>query len=212
MYCTHCGKEIEDDAKFCPYCKKELTASGGTDTKEMLKKTADAVMNSAKVIGNSVNEATNGKAQVYAEKAKETAKEFKDDVKQVAKDKDTSNFFTKNKYRNVKIFAVLFVAVFLVSAILGGESKEEKMAKNIVSASMPDAKIKSVTKVVENDGAEMNIYVVKFIPSGEEEHSAWVCITSGSHVSIDGVYSKNNYDKLNKKIDAWKEMSEMNSK
>ena len=75
---------------------------------------------------NAVNEATNGQTKKYAEKAKETAKGFTDDVKQVAKDKDTSNFFTKNKYRNVKIIAVVLIAVFLLSSLLG----EDKRRKN----------------------------------------------------------------------------------
>ena len=26
MYCTHCGKQIDDDAKFCPYCGQEVPA------------------------------------------------------------------------------------------------------------------------------------------------------------------------------------------
>ncbi len=122
MFCTHCGKSIENNSKFCPYCGSGLSASGTENVKDTLKKTAGAVADSAKIIGNSVNEATNGQAQKYAEKAKETAKGFTDDVKQVAKDKDASNFFTKNKYRNVKIIAVLLIAVFILGSLFGGDS------------------------------------------------------------------------------------------
>lgn len=156
MFCKFCGKPIEDYTKFCPYCGKELSTTDRNDAKEVLKKTAGAVMDSAKVIGNSVNEATNGQAQKYAERAKETAKGFTEDVKQVAKDKDASNFFTKNKYRNVKILAVLLVAIFLLSGILGGASDDNE--KNAILAvetrihqSYPTLTF-SDAEVIEKDG------------------------------------------------------------
>ena len=30
MYCRHCGKEVEDDSRFCPYCGTELKTVAGT--------------------------------------------------------------------------------------------------------------------------------------------------------------------------------------
>ncbi len=156
MFCQYCGKEIDDDVKFCPYCGGGLSSSDTGSAKEALKKTAGAVMDSAKAIGNSVNEATNGQAQKYAEKAKETAKGFTDDVKQVAKDKDTSNFFTKNKYRNVKIIAVLLIAVFIIGSIFGGGSddNEEKAILAVetrIYQKDPTVKF-SDAEVIEKDG------------------------------------------------------------
>jgi len=121
-----CGKQIDDNSKFCPYCGSSLSSSDTGSAKEALKKTAGAVMDSAKAIGNSVNEATGGRTQKYAEKVKETAKGFTDDVKQVAEDKDTSNFFIKNKYRNVKIIAVVLIAIFLIGSIFGGGSDDNE--------------------------------------------------------------------------------------
>ena len=211
MYCMHCGKQIEDNSKFCPYCGGSLSTSDTGSVKEALKKTAGAVMDSAKAIGNSVNEATGGQAGKYAEKAKETAKDFTDDVKQVARDKDTSNFFTKNKYRNVKIIAVMLIAVFLLSSLFGGGSKGEKMAKDIVSASC-DCKIKSVTEVAKNSNADTYIYVVKYIPSNEGEHSAIVYVNPKSGADIQGVYQKSRYDELNTEIENWKLILETGNK
>lgn len=173
MYCTHCGKQIEDNSKFCPYCGGGLSSSDTGSAKEALKKTAGAVMDSAKAIGSSVNEVTNGQAQKYAEKAKETAKGFTDDVKQVAKDKNTSNFFTKNKYRNVKIIAVLLIAIILISGIFGGGSSDfrEDMAKQIAveevkdNLSEPDtAKFSDVTIIdqFKTDGGDVYIVTMTF--------------------------------------------------
>lgn len=204
MYCTHCGKQTENSSKFCPYCGGSLSSSDTGSAKEALKKTAGAVMDSAKAIGNSVNEATSGQAQKYAEKAKETAKGFTDDVKQVAKDKDTSNFFTKNKYRNVKIIAVVLIAVFLFSSLLG-EDKGEKMAKNTVLTTFSNCDIKSVTKVTGNN--EGQIYVVKFIFSSGDESSAVVLITDDNATLVD-VYPKSEYSRMEVFIDLLKEQLE----
>lgn len=210
MYCTHCGKQIEDKSKFCPYCGGSLSSSDTGSSKEALKKTAGAVMKSAKTIGNNVNDATGGQAGKYAEKAKETAKGFTDDIKQVAKDKNTSDFFTKNKYRNVKIIAMMLIAVFLLSSLFGG-SKGEKMAKDIVSASC-DCKIKSVTEVAKNNNTDTYIYVVKYIPSDEGEHSAIVLVDLKNGAVIQGVYQKSHYDKLNAEIENWKLIYEIGNK
>jgi len=35
MFCENCGKEIPDDAKFCPECGAPIAGSGKTDTMEM---------------------------------------------------------------------------------------------------------------------------------------------------------------------------------
>lgn len=32
MYCTHCGKEIPKNSKYCPQCGKKLTAAGSNST------------------------------------------------------------------------------------------------------------------------------------------------------------------------------------
>lgn len=74
MYCTHCGKSIQNNSKFCPYCGgKAVTFNESNNITETIKKGASATVNTAKDIGSSINEATNGQAQKYAEKAKETA-------------------------------------------------------------------------------------------------------------------------------------------
>ena len=39
MYCRHCGKEIDDDNQFCPFCGKQLTVEQSADSKgDSLKK------------------------------------------------------------------------------------------------------------------------------------------------------------------------------
>lgn len=179
MYCTHCGKQIDESSKFCSYC-------GG------------------KVANSNMGNATNEQVQRYAEKAREAAKGFTDDVKQVAKNKDTSNFFTKNKYHNVKIIAVVLIAVCLLTSLLG-EDKGEKMAKNTVSATFSNCDIKSATKVTGND--EGQIYVVKFIFSSGDESSAVVLITDDNATLVD-VYPKSEYSRMEVFIDLLKEQLE----
>lgn len=173
MFCTYCGEQIENNSKFCPYCGKELSISGTDNAKDALKKTTATIVDSAKAIGNNVNEATNGQAQKYAEKAKETAQGFVGDVKQVAKDKDTSNFFTKNKYRNVKIIAVLLIAIILISGIFDGESSDfrEDLAKQIAvgevkdNLSAPDTAKFSNIEIIDQfktDGGDVYIVTMTF--------------------------------------------------
>ncbi len=201
MYCTRCGKEIKNNSKFCPYCGNGLPASGTENVKDTLKKTAGAVVDSAKVIGNSVNEATNGQAQKYAEKAKETAKGFTDDVKQVTKDKDASNFFTKNKYRNVKIIVVLLLAVLLISSVFGGGSKNEELAKNIFTEQYPNYHVNSVTTVGETDNE-----CVCAIKCDECAYIVYMNFKTDRY-NIEGPYSKS---ELDKQIDTWKWVLEQN--
>ena len=205
MYCTQCGKLIKNNSKFCPYCGNGLSASGTENVKDTLKKTAGTVVDSAKVIGNSVNKATNGQAQKYAEKAKETAKGFTDDVKQVAKDKDASNFFTKNKHCNVKILAVLLIAIIILGSMFNGESKEDKMAKDVVSSTFSNCEIKSVTKAAGNN--EGSIYVVKFVfPSGDESSSIILIVNVNAEM-VD-TYPKSEYPRMEVFIDLLKEQLE----
>ena len=207
MYCVHCGKRIGDNSKFCPYCGKGLSASDTGSTKEALKKTDGAVMDSAKVIGNGVNKATDGQAQKYAEKAKETAKEFADDMKQVANDKDISNFFTKNKYRNVKILIIALIAIVILGSMFSGKSKGEKMAEDIVSETFSDCKIKSVTKEAGND--EGQIYVVKFIFSkGKGDESSAVILITDDNATLIDIYPQSEYTRMEVFIDLLKEQLE----
>lgn len=184
MFCKYCGNQIEENSKLCPFCGKDLSPSNVDSVKDTLKKATETIVDSAKTIGNSVNEATNGQAQNYAEKARETAQEFVSDIKQVAKDKDTSNFFTKNKYRNIKIIAVLLVVIIILGSMFDGGRKEEKMAENVVSATFPNAIIKSTTKETGND--KVSIYVVKFVfPKGYDEQSSVISITDDNAEMID---------------------------
>lgn len=208
MYCTHCGKSIQNNSKFCPYCGgKAVTFNESNNITETIKKGASATVNTAKDIGSSINEATNGQAQKYAEKAKETAKGFTDDIKQVAKDKDTSNFFAKNKYRNVKILAVLLVAIIILGSMFSGKSKGEKMAEDVVSATFSDCEIKSVTKETGND--EGQIYVVKFIYSkGKGDESSAVVLITGDNATLIDVYPQSEYSRMEVFIDLLKEQLE----
>lgn len=207
MYCSHCGNQIKNDSKFCPYCGGSLSSSDIGSAKKALKNTAVAVMDSAKAIGNSVNEATGEQAQKYAEKAKEMAKGFTDDIKQVTKDKDTSNFFANNKYRNVKILAVLLIAIIIPCSMFSGKSKGEKMAEDVVSATFSDCELKSVTKETGND--EGQIYVVKFIYSkGKGDESSAVVLITGDNATLIDVYPQSEYSRMEVFIDLLKEQLE----
>lgn len=165
MFCSKCGKKLENSTKYCPYCGNEVT--------DTVKKATDTAVNLAQSATNALNEATNGQAQKYAEKAKETAQGFVGDVKQVAKDKDTSNFFTKNKYRNLKILAVLLIAIILLSGVFGGESSNfrEDIAKQIAveevkdNLSVPDTAKFSNIEIIDQfktDGGDVYIVTMTF--------------------------------------------------
>lgn len=200
MNCTYCGKQIEDNSKSCPYCGNALSASDTESAKEALKKTAGAVMGSVKAIDNSVNTATGGQPQKYVEPAKELPKSPADVVKQVVQDKNTSNFFTKNKYRNIKIIAVLLVAVFLFSFLLG-KDENAKQAKDAVFADVSaDTKcnIKSVKRAAAADNGNQ-IYVVKFTANGAEH--AGVVVIHDDSAEIEWYFPKSEYSQMEKYIE-----------
>lgn len=232
MYCTHCGKQIEADSKFCPYCGRKIADSNVGNATDVIKKMTDSAVNTAKSAGNAIKESTTGK--IGSESVKDTIKKATDttvnlvqSAKNIANDikqpiekaegnnnngsSDSVNIISKSDRKNtiIGLIVVCLVVVLLFKgcgAIFGG-SKGEKMAENIVSASC-DCKIKSVTTIIENDKTEISIYVVKYVPSGEDEHSALVRVVSG-YAIIDGVYSKIHYDELNKEIESWKLINEI---
>lgn len=233
MYCMHCGKEVESNSKFCPYCGGKIAGSNVGNVTDTVKKMTDSAVNTAISAGNAIKESATGK--IDSESVKDTikkatdttvnlvqsAKNIANDIKQPIEKAEQNNNNGSNDSVNIKsksdrkntIIGLLVVCLAVVllfkgcGAIFGG-SKGEKMAENIVSASC-DCKIKSVTTIMENDKTEISIYVVKYVPSGEDEHSALVRVVSGTAI-IDGVYSKNNYDELNKEIDSWKLINEIN--
>lgn len=100
MFCSQCGAELPDGAKFCPNCSAKVSVSGDKSLKDKVSKVAGTVTESAKSIGDKVDEATDGKAKEFAGKARATAQDFTNDIKQSVRDKDAKNFFTKNHYRN----------------------------------------------------------------------------------------------------------------
>lgn len=235
MYCMHCGKSIEADSKFCPNCGGKIADSNVGSVTDTVKKMTDSAVNTAKSAGNAIMESATGKIDSEAvkdtfKKATGTAVNLAKSAKNVANDikqpiekaegnnkngnSDSVNTKSKTDRKNTIIgLIVVCLAVILLfkgcGAIFGG-SKGEKLAKNIVSASY-DCKIKSVTTIIENDKTEISIYVVKFVPAEGEEHSALVQVISGTAM-IDGVYSKNNYDELNREIESWKLINEIGNK
>lgn len=56
MYCSHCGKQIDDDARFCPYCGTGVTpvmpagAEGGREAHSGARKTHAGVKNKPKKV------------------------------------------------------------------------------------------------------------------------------------------------------------------
>ena len=232
MYCMHCGQRIESNSKFCPYCGGKIADSNVGSVTDTVKKMTDSAVNTAKSAGNAIKESATGKIDSEAvkdtiKKATDTAvnlaKNVANDIKQPIEKADENNkngnsdsVNTKSKTdRKNTIIGLLVVCLAVIllfkgcGAIFAGSSGE-KLAKNIVSASC-DCKIKSVTTVMENDKTEIYIYVVKYVPSEGEEHSALVRVVSGTAM-IDGVYSKNNYDELNREIESWKLINEIGNK
>ena len=203
MFCSKCGKQIEDNTKLCPYCGNKITNSNVGNITDSLKKAADTAVNKAQSVKNAANEATNGQAEKYKEKVKETAQSFVDDAKQVAKDKDTSNFFKKNNYKNFKILAGLVVIICLILGAFTGGNKGEKLAKNIVSTTYSNCKIESVTKAAGNN--EGQIYVVKFIhANGKGDESSAVVLVTDDNATLVDTYPKSAYDRMEVFIDMLK--------
>ena len=129
MFCSQCGAELPDGAKFCPNCSAKVEVSVDKSLKDKVSKVAGTVTESAKSIGDKVNEATDGKAKEFAGKARETAQDFTRDVKQTVKDKDAKSFFTKNHYRNSIIIAVAVVLIVLLGNLFKGNSGASWISK-----------------------------------------------------------------------------------
>lgn len=212
MFCSKCGKEIEDNTKLCPYCGHKIAGTNMGNIADSVRKATDTVANVAQSVRNTANEATNGQAEKYVEKVKETAQSFVDDARQAKSREEVRDFYKKNNYRNLKICIVLVIIIGGLWGALSGSDKGAKLAKNVVSASYSDCKIKSVTKAAESNDLDIHVYVVKFIPSKEEEHSALVRVSPDiNFATIDGVYSKNRYSELDKEIESWKMVIKMGS-
>lgn len=203
MFCQKCGKEIEDNTKLCPYCGNKITGTNMGNIADSIRKATDTAVNMAQSAKNAVNETTNGQAEKYMEKAKETAQGFVGDVKQVAKDKDTSSFFKKNNYKNLKILSGLVVVIGLLLGAFSDINKGEKLAKNVVSESFSDCKIQSVKEVAGND--EGQIYVVKFIHAkGKGDESSAVVLVTDDKATLVDAYPKSAYDRMEVFIDMLK--------
>lgn len=50
MLCKFCGKQVENNSKFCPYCGKDLSAIVEDDSMETLKKSTDIAADSSKIV------------------------------------------------------------------------------------------------------------------------------------------------------------------
>lgn len=186
MFCQKCGKEIEDNAKFCPHCGNKSISSNIGSITDTVKKATDTAVNLAQSAKNAANEATNGQAEKYAEKVKETAQGFTDDVKQVAKDKDTSSFFKKNNYKNLKILAVLVVAICLLLGAISDIDNNKKTAILAVEAriykSYPSAEI-SNAKVIEKDDYGRYLVSMDIEVFNERGYAIGVAIFSSDDIS-----------------------------
>ena len=50
MLCKYCGKQAENNSKFCPYCGKELSAIGEGDSMGTLKESAGTATATSKIV------------------------------------------------------------------------------------------------------------------------------------------------------------------
>lgn len=211
MFCSKCGKEIEDNTKFCPYCGNKITGSNMGNIADTVKKAADTAVNMAQSAKNAANEATNGQAEKYMEKAKETAQGFVNDAKQVAKDKDTSSFLKKNKYRNLKILAVLLIAVVLVCALFIDSNEQTAIdaVRVRIYQSYPTAEI-SNAKVIDKDGYGRYLVSMDVEDSNERGYAIGVVVFTSDDI-LTSVYpyrdksEKKSVIKEQKRISNWGE-------
>ena len=190
MFCQKCGKQIEDNTKLCPYCGGKVINSNTNKIADTVKKATDTAVNMAQTAKNAANEATNGQAEKYMEKAKETAQSFAEDVKQVVKDKDTSNFLTKNKYRNVKIIAVLLVAVFIIGALFNSDSNEQTAIDAVrvrIYQSYPSVEV-SNAKVIEKDGHGRYLVLVDVEDSNEHGYAIGAVVINSDDEILTSIY------------------------
>lgn len=203
MFCQKCGKEIEDNTKLCPYCGNKITGTNMGNIADSIRKATDTAVNMAQSAKNAVNETTNGQAEKYVEKVKETAQSFVDDAKQAKSREEVRDFYKKNNYRNLKICIVLVIIIGGLWGALSGSDKGEKLAKNVVSESFSDCKIKSVKEVAGND--EGQIYVVKFIhANGKGDESSAVVLVTDDKATLVDAYPKSAYDRMEVFIDMLK--------
>ena len=203
MFCSKCGKEIEDNTKLCPYCGHKIAGTNMGNIADSVRKATDTVANVAQSVRNTANEATNGQAEKYVEKAKETAQSFVDDAKQAKSREEVRDFYKKNNYRNLKICIVLVIIIGGLWGALSGSDKGAKLAKNVVSETFSDCKIQSVKEVAGND--EGQIYVVKFIhANGKGDESSAVVLVTDDNATLVDAYPKSAYDRMEVFIDMLK--------
>lgn len=62
MFCSQCGAELPDGAKFCPNCSAKVEVPVDKSLKDKVSKVAGTVTESAKSIGDKVNDAFIGQA------------------------------------------------------------------------------------------------------------------------------------------------------
>ncbi len=68
MFCTYCGKKIDDDTKFCPHCGNVVADSKKSSITDAVKKITNTAVNTAKSAGNVVKESINTTADIAVEK------------------------------------------------------------------------------------------------------------------------------------------------
>lgn len=141
MFCTKCGKKLEDDSKFCTYCGSPVTGSTASNIEDVIKKASDTAMNAAKSAGNVVRESVekiDGEAvKDTIKKATDTAVNLAQSAKNAANEvangqtekyaeraKEAAQGFAgdiKNKHKNTKILVgVIIVFLVLVTLLSGG--------------------------------------------------------------------------------------------
>ena len=82
MFCSKCGKQIEDNIKFCPYCGNKIINSNMGNIADSVRKATDTAINTAKSAGNAIKESTNGK--IDNETVKDTVKKATNTAKNLA--------------------------------------------------------------------------------------------------------------------------------
>lgn len=204
MFCPSCGKEVPEGAGFCPSCGAKIQESSSTGLKSKFQKVTDTVTNSAKSVGERVNEATDGRAGQFAQtaqaKAKETARNFSADIKQATQDKDAKGFFTKNKYRNTKIIAGIVVILIILGSLFGGghigSGNIKSRITKYVEENYPEGnRIESVKYLRERDGKDYYIVRMTYVPVNNDngvliavENGEIKVISNGKYSEVMGYY------------------------
>lgn len=127
MFCTKCGKELPEGAKFCPKCGNKIGSAPSSYIQEKIEKTTDKVAKEINSTVESVSKEVNSTVETVNKKANETKEKVKVDFNNFNEDVKNFKFqdLLEKKYVDLGSIAssfaplIMVVLVYVVLDILG---------------------------------------------------------------------------------------------